>query len=253
MRVLLLEDDAELRNSFARRLRADGHAVDEAALLEGARAALAEHRFDCLVLDRFVPDGDADLVATLGRTGEHPPVIFVSAFGEADHRIDGLDVGADDYLSKPVRLDELSLRVRRVAARQSVKDREGIVPLGRVMVDCGRRLVTLDGAQVRLSPTQYAVLEHLAVHRDRQVPTEELLRQCWDRHRSGLVNPLPPVLSTLRTTFRGVLRFESVRGVGVTVVPSPDEAAPNEAAPNEAGAPHPWPGPDPSPPGHGRP
>lgn len=221
MRVLLLEDDAELRRSFARRLRADGHTVDEVARLDAARAALAERRFDCLVLDRSVPDGDAlDLVAALAAAGEHPPVIFVSASGEADQRVEGLAAGADDYLAKPVRLDELSLRVRRVATVQSTTagEDEGVLQLGRVTVDRPRHLVTLDGVAVVLPPIQYAVLEYLAVHRDRTVRSQDLNDACWDRDSLGLSDPLPKVVSSLRRKLRSALRFEKVRGIGYRLV-----------------------------------
>lgn len=220
MRVLLLEDDAELRASFARRLRADGHTVDEVALLDEARTALADHRFDCLVLDRSVPDGDAlDLVVALAAAGEYPPVVFVSALGEADHRVEGLTAGADDYLSKPVRLDELSLRVQRVeAAQPPAPDGDEILRLGRVTVNRSRHLATLDGIPVVLSPIQYAVLEYLALHRDGDVRSKDLREACWDRASFRFTDPLPKVVSLLRHKLRHALRIEQVRGVGYRLV-----------------------------------
>ncbi|HEU5152218.1 MAG TPA: response regulator [Iamia sp.] len=116
MRLLLLEDDPRLRSAFAARLRADGYAVDEVETLGEARAWLDRGiAFDGLVLDRRVPDGDSlQLVEEVGGTAGRPAVVVVSALGDGDERVRGLAVGADDYLVKPVRLDELVLRLQRL-------------------------------------------------------------------------------------------------------------------------------------------
>lgn len=217
MRVLLLEDCKRLSGAYARRLRHDGFAVDEVATLAEVRLAVGDVDYDCLVLDRHVPDGDSlDLVPELAAGARPGPVVLVSANGDADARIDGLTRGADDYLAKPVRLDELALRVGKVVARRQalVTLRPPVVELGVVRVDLARREVTRDGVPVHLSPIQYSVFEQLVINPHRMVSTEELLEHCWDGRRDPFSNPLHTQVTRLRKIFRGALCIASVRGAG---------------------------------------
>lgn len=214
MRLLLLEDDPELRTPYARRLRAEGHAVDEVDTLDEARRALIDVDYDCLVFDRLLPDGDSlDLVEEVQRTGTPAPILLLSALGEGEERVRGLLAGASDYVAKPIRLDELALRVANLFVR-STGASTCPVRLGRVEVDRLRRTVTVDGDLVHLTRQQYAVLDHLVAHRDRLVTTEELLEHCWDRNRDLFANPLHSQITRLRAVFGGVLEFRSVRGQG---------------------------------------
>jgi DNA-binding response OmpR family regulator len=214
MRVLLLEDDPRLCDSVASRLRVDGHAVDEVRTLGAARSALMDCEYDCLVLDRLVPDGDSlTLVAALDAGDDPPPMLVVSALGDGDERMQALEAGADDYIAKPARLDELAIRVRKLLVRHTSEAR-GPVRLGRVVVDRGRRDVQVDGLDIHLTPLQYSVLDYLVVHRDRMSSTEELLEHCWDRNRDVVANPLHSQICRLRKIFRGALRIDMVRGAG---------------------------------------
>lgn len=213
MRLLVLEDDVRLCQAYARRLRDEGHAVDEVGSIGEARLALADVDYDCVVFDRLVPDGDAiALVDEVCDGGDGPSVLVLSALGAPDERVEGLTRGADDYVPKPVRLEELALRVRRLLVRGPPPVRQ--VELGRVVIDPARREVRVDGSPVRLTARQYAVLEYLVVNRHRMVTTEELLEHCWDRNRALFSNPLHSQVSRLRRAFRGLLRIESVRGEG---------------------------------------
>lgn len=215
--MLLLEDCKRLSGAFARRLRHDGFAVDEVGTLAEVRTAAFDVEYDCLVLDRHVPDGDSlDLVPELVAAPHQAPVVLVSANGDADARVEGLACGADDYLAKPVRLDELALRVGKVVGRRHAVTRAParVVELGPVRVDLARREVTRDGVPVHLSPIQYSVFEQLVTNRHRMVGTEELLEHCWDGSRDPFSNPLHTQVTRLRKIFRGALRIASVRGAG---------------------------------------
>jgi DNA-binding response OmpR family regulator len=176
--------------------------------------------YDCLVLDRHVADGDShQLLPELTRAEPRASVVMVSTNGDADARIQGLAEGADDYLAKPVRVDELALRVGKVVARRdrSLRAAGLVVELGPVRVDLARREVTRDGEPVHLSPIQYSVFELLVRHRDRMLTTEDILERCWDGRRDLFSNPLPSQVTRLRKTFRGALRIVAVRGAGYRV------------------------------------
>lgn len=217
MRVMVLEGDPRLRRAYAHRLRADAHAVDEMSTLEEARKALIDVAYDCLVLDRQLPDGDSlDIVLDLRSSVEPPSTLLVSGYGDGEDRAAALEAGADDYMTKPACLDELAVRVRKLCIRRS----SGVISpvrLGRVVVDRGRQDVAIDGCSIHLTPMQYGVFDYLVANRERMVPIQEILDHCWDANRDFLANPLHSHICRLRKVFRGVLRFELVRGAGYVI------------------------------------
>ena len=213
MRVLLMEDDYRLRQSVGRRLRADGYAVDEAVTIAQARESMEETRYDCVVLDRLVPDGDAiDLIDGWDAGGDRPSILLVSGLGGGDSRVACLAAGADDFIAKPLSMEELVLRVRKLIVRHTPGGAR--VQIGCVSVDRARRVVTVAGALVRLTPTQYSVLEQLVIHADRVVDQGWLLEHCWDAQRDPFSDPLHSQINRLRSIFRGHLVIESARGSG---------------------------------------
>ncbi len=150
MRILLIEDDPSLGDSLQSWLRMDGYTVDWLQRGDQAAAALATHEYQCVLLDRGLPglDGDAVLRA-LGGGG-----------GEGADRVQGLDLGADDYLVKPFDLEELSARVRAALRRSAAQDTPELRH-GAVALDPAAKRVTLDGAPVTLTAREFAVLHAL--------------------------------------------------------------------------------------------
>jgi DNA-binding response OmpR family regulator len=214
--VLLLEGDPGLRCAFARRLGAEGvDAVIEVDTLAAARQALARSAFDCLVLDRLVSDGDAvSLVTELDEQSVRPPVLVTSARGDVAERVAALISGADDYMVKPIHLDELALRVRRlIEARPSST---GVIDLGRVRLSRALRNVTRDGERVHLTPTQFSLLEHLAANAGSLVTREELVSRCWDAH-GGVRPDLHGGIWRLRRALGGAVHITSTPGRGYTL------------------------------------
>jgi len=167
MRILLIEDDSSLGSSLQSWLQMDGYAVDWLQRGDQAATALATHAYQCVLLDRGLPglDGDAVLKALRGAGASQAqlPVIVITARDTLADRVQGLDLGADDYLVKPFDLEELSARVRaalrRGAAQQAPQLRHGAVAL-----DPAAKRVTLDGAPVTLTAREFAVLQALMRH-----------------------------------------------------------------------------------------
>ena len=161
MRFLLVEDDPMIGDTLRAALRMEGHAVDWVRDAAAAQATLASERFDLLLLDLGLPQGNGlDVLREARARGDATPVIVLTARDGPGDRVAGLDAGADDYLVKPFDLDELSARIRAVLRRQAGRAMPLLAHAG-VTLDPATRQVTRDGAPVLLSAREYAVLELL--------------------------------------------------------------------------------------------
>lgn len=167
MRILLIEDDSSLGESLRAWLQMDGYAVDWLQRGDQAAAALATHDYQCVLLDRGLPglDGDAVLRAlrASGARGVHLPVIVITARDTLADRVQGLDLGADDYLVKPFDLEEMSARVRAALRRGAVQQTPALRH-GAVEMDTAAKRVTLGGAPVALTAREFALLQALMRH-----------------------------------------------------------------------------------------
>jgi DNA-binding response OmpR family regulator len=161
MRFLLVEDDRMIGDSLRAALRMDGHAVDWVRDAAAAQSTLASERFDLVLLDLGLPQGDGlEVLRTLRSRGDAVPVIVLTARDGPGDKVAGLDAGADDYLVKPFDLDELGARIRAVLRRQSGRA-QPLLQHGGVTLDPATRQVMRDGQPVLLSAREYAVLELL--------------------------------------------------------------------------------------------
>jgi len=164
MRILLIEDDASLGGSLQSWLQMDGYTVDWLQRGDQAAVALAAHEYQCVLLDRGLPGLDGDAVLRALRAAGAPrallPVIVITARDTLADRIQGLDLGADDYLVKPFDLEELSARVR-AALRRGAGQQAPELRHGAVVLDPAAKRVTLDGAPVTLTAREFAVLQAL--------------------------------------------------------------------------------------------
>jgi DNA-binding response OmpR family regulator len=216
MRVLVLEDDAELRRPVTWRLRRDGFAVDEVDRLADADDAVRMRDYDCVVADRMVPDGDAlDLVACWRTDGLATMVLFLTARHEPSERVAGLDVG-DDYLTKPFDLDELAARVRALCRRRG-RPQPAIVRVGDVDIDRARREVRRRGVRVPLTPKELSILEALVDEPGVVVSAEQLIERCWDDRADLFSRSITVHLSALRRKLGDPPIIRTVRGVGYAV------------------------------------
>jgi len=179
-RVLVVDDDATLREVVGAYLVAAGAAVDHAADSISALAAAATHPPDLVVLDRMIPGVDGLEVARRLRRTSNVPIIMLTALGEAEQRIEGLEAGVDDYLAKPFSPRELVLRASGLLrrARVSAVD-EGDTVLGRLHLDAGRRVIALDGVELALTGREYDLLAYLARRPGRVITRQTLLQDVW--------------------------------------------------------------------------
>jgi DNA-binding response OmpR family regulator len=198
MRVLVVEDHAELAESVARVLRRDGIAADLAADGEEALRRAAVVDYDVVVLDRDLPrlHGDEVCRALVARESG-TKVLMLTASGTIAERVEGLSLGADDYLPKPFAYAELLARIRALS-RRAQPTLPPILEHGDLRLDPGRRVATRAGERLALSPKELAVLEHLLVAGGRVVSAEELLERVWDEEADPFTTTVKSTINRLR-------------------------------------------------------
>ena len=180
LRVLLIEDEKEIRRFVRMALQADGLEVYEAETFQRGLIDAGTRRPDLIVLDLGLPDGDGvDLIRDV-RSWSAVPIIVLSARGTESAKILALDTGADDYLVKPFGTGELLARVRALL-RRHMKDTENhaVLAFGDVQIDLDRRVVERSGAPLHLTPLEYRLLVHLCSHPNRVLTHLQLLKAVW--------------------------------------------------------------------------
>jgi two-component system KDP operon response regulator KdpE len=177
-RVLVVDDDPQIRRALGTTLRAAGDAVETVATAEAALAAAAGRPPAALILDLVLPDGSGTDVCRELRTWTDAPVIVLSAVGEEREKIAALDAGADDYVTKPFGVDELLARLRAVLRRRA-PEAGPVIEVGDLRIDVPQRLVTRGGRRVKLTPREFDLLRVLAQSRGKLLTHRMLLREVW--------------------------------------------------------------------------
>ncbi|MBV9309903.1 MAG: response regulator transcription factor [Solirubrobacterales bacterium] len=214
MRVLIAEDESRLAAAIARGLRSEGIAVDVAPDGSDAVAKARIVRYDVLVLDRDLPSLHGDEVCRLVRR-ERPEtgILMLTAAGALEDVVEGLSLGADDYLPKPFRFGELVARIHALA-RRSAPSRPPLLRHGDLELDSARRQVTRNGQPVELARKEFGVLETLMAAQGATVSAEELLERVWDEHVDPFTNVVRMTIMTLRRKLGEPQAVETVIGVG---------------------------------------
>ncbi|HHY95232.1 MAG TPA: response regulator [Firmicutes bacterium] len=178
-RVLIVDDEAPIRRLLKVALEAHGYEVAEACSGRAGLEQAAVWHPDLIILDLGLPDLDGLEVIKSLREWSRVPVIILSVREQEQDKIRALDGGADDYVTKPFSLGELLARMR-VALRHAAKTEEDpVLTFGGLTVDLAHRSVTVDGREVRLTPTEYEILKYLALHAGRVLTHHQLLRAVW--------------------------------------------------------------------------
>lgn len=214
MRILLIEDERGLSDGISAALRVTGFGIDVAADLARGRALANRHRYDCVICDRMLPDGDGIEILDDPWRRENPtPVLMLTARDALRDRVDGIERGADDYLGKPFAMSELLARVKMLCRR-----RETIAPvvaaIGDLEVDSNRREVRREGVVLSLTAKEFAVIELLASSPGQVFSREEITGQCWDQLTEPMSNAVDVVVSQLRRKLGEPSPIRTVRGAG---------------------------------------
>jgi two-component system KDP operon response regulator KdpE len=199
-RILVVDDEPGLAHALAITLRASGWEVATAGDGAGALAAAASRLPDVVLLDLGLPDISGVDVITALRAWTLVPIVVLSARQHGEDKVEALDAGADDYVTKPFAMNELLARLR-AAVRRSARPTDGdeaVVEAGDLTIDLARRQVLRRGAEVKLTPTEWAMLEVLVRNRGRLVPRRQLLQEVWGPAYSDETNYLRVYSAQLR-------------------------------------------------------
>jgi DNA-binding response OmpR family regulator len=221
MRVLVVEDDRELGAEVAGGLRSVGYAVDLAETLADADLKLSVNGYDCLVLDRLLPDGDGlSLLRRRRDAGERVPVLMLTALDAVTDKVAGFSEGADDYLVKPFAFAELAARVSALC-RRAEHPRQAIVKIEDLELDVSRKRVRRGGVLLSLGAKEFAVLELLVVRAGQVVSRTEIIEHCWDELNDPLSNVVDAVIAQLRRKLGPPIMIDTVRGSGYLIEAPP--------------------------------
>src|ERR1700678_4256009 len=217
MRILLVEDHAKLAMALAAGLRQAGMAVDVVFDGDDALEQAAVTAYDVVVLDRDIPGVHGDDVCRQITAGGSPSrVLMLTAAGAVEDRVEGLGLGADDYLPKPCDFSELVARVRALARRPGVA-RPSLLSSGDIALDPSRRVATRAGRPLPLNPKELAVLEVLLTAHGAAVSAEEILQRVWDEFADPFSQAVRTTISRLRAKLGEPPVIETVPKAGYRI------------------------------------
>jgi len=198
-RVLVIEDEAPMRKFL--RATLDSHGYD-VLLAETAREGIAmatQHTPDVVLLDLGLPDADGLDVTRELRGWSKVPIIVISARGREDDKVEALDAGADDYLTKPFGVNELLARLRVVQRRMAgTESTTGVLEIGELVIDVPRHVVTVRGTTVHLTPIEFRLLLELAKHAGRMLTHRQILKEVWGPNAGSQTHYLRVYMTHLR-------------------------------------------------------
>ena len=179
MKILVIEDEPEMRTNLVSALQEESYVVETAADYDAANEKLWVYEYDCILLDIGLPGGSGlQLLRELKSNGKESGVIIVSARGSIEDKVKGLDLGADDYLAKPFHMAELHARVKSVIRRKTLGGNP-LVTVGNLAIDTEQRTVTVNQTAVPFNKKEFDILLYLVVNRDRLVSKTALAEHVW--------------------------------------------------------------------------
>src|SRR5579864_6826121 len=226
MRLLIVDDDMELCSLLKEFLQREGFTAE--CIHEGRSGleAAKQGNYDLIVLDVMLPGLDGFELLRQLRRESRVPVLMLTARGQDVDRIVGLELGADDYLPKPFNPRELSARVKAVLRRTEAKANRGKIEVNGVVLDPGRREVTLDGKPIEITTLEFDILEQLMRNAGRVVSRDGLMESLYNRKATPFDRSIDMHVSHLRRKLEGGKPvIKTIRGVGYQFCQSPEEAA----------------------------
>ena len=211
MHLLVIEDERVLCATIVRSLRRLAYSVDHCYDGDQALELLGTERYDLVLLDLNLPGKDGmTVLRTFRQRDRKTPVLILSARSEVKDKVEGLDAGANDYLSKPFHLAELEARIRSLTLRQFTQQ-DVLLTFKALSFDTRSRTATVNGQTLALTRKETGILEYLMVHQGRPVSQEELMEHVWDNSVDSFSNSIRVHISALRKKLRAALGYDPIR------------------------------------------
>ena len=211
MHLLVIEDERVLCETIVRSLRRLAYSVDHCYDGDQALELLGTERYDLVLLDLNLPGKDGmTVLRTFRQRDRKTPVLILSARSEVKDKVEGLDAGANDYLSNPFHLAELEARIRSLTLRQFTQQ-DVLLTFKALSFDTRSRTATVNGQTLALTRKETGILEYLMVHQGRPVSQEELMEHVWDNSVDSFSNSIRVHISALRKKLRTALGYDPIR------------------------------------------
>ena len=211
MHLLVIEDERVLCETIVRSLRRLAYSVDHCYDGDKALELLGTERYDLVLLDLNLPGKDGmTVLRTFRQRDRKTPVLILSARSEVKDKVEGLDAGANDYLSKPFHLADLAARIRSLTLRQFTQQ-DVLLTFKALSFDTRSRTATVNGQTLALTRKETGILEYLMVHQGRPVSQEELMEHVWDNSVDSFSNSIRVHISALRKKLRAALGYDPIR------------------------------------------
>jgi DNA-binding response OmpR family regulator len=179
LKLLIIEDEFSLKQSMVDFLMASSYLCESASNYQDALEKIELYDYDCIILDIMLPDGSGlDLLKSLKQNNKSDGVIIISAKGELDDKIEGIEMGADDYLAKPFHLSELAVRVAAIIRRKSFQGKSHMT-LGNIIIDIQGKRVTVENKELELTQKEYQLLLYLAINKNRVLSKNAIAQHLW--------------------------------------------------------------------------
>lgn len=188
MKVLVVEDNLELAQNMESFLKREGYVCETSHTLDGARDKIATFRYDCIILDLMLPDGSGlELVEFMKETRVESGILIVSAKNALDDRVRGLELGADDYLTKPFHLTELNARLRAIFRRRNLNG-ERVITLDKLRVNPDTMEAHIDDRKLDLTPKEFELLLYFVINKNRVLTRQSIAEHLWGDYIDNLAN-----------------------------------------------------------------
>ncbi len=221
MRILLVEDEADMRGIIKKQLQNEGYGVDDCVDGEDALYFAQSAEYDLIILDIMLPKIDGlTVLSRLRKRKDTTPVLLLTARSDVDDRVTGLDLGADDYLTKPFYFEELLARIRVLTRRKATEDGSNTLTVGDLVLDRNKRTVFRAGQEVKLTQKEYSVLEYMMNNKGRVLSREQIEAHVWSYDCISGSNLIDVYIRCLRKKIDAnfdIKLIQTVRGAGYCI------------------------------------
>ncbi len=214
MRILIVEDDTRIGANVQAVLRRESYAVDHVATAEEAAPRIFSEPYDLLIFDWRLPGmSGVDLCGKIRKEGSSTPVLMLTSRSQIEDRVQGLDTGADDYLTKPFDMNELVARVRALLRRPAQQIKNPVLQVGKLTIDTNTQAVHYDKDLIELAPREYALLEYLARHPNVALERMDIMSHVWDENADPFSNTVDVHIRYLRRKLDGLSTQPLIRTI----------------------------------------